>query len=67
MTCTAAMSAYALLIATKADKIARCLAPIGSAGPHSIADDSRAVQVITQSRSTEPKNSGAKLSAAIVM
>src|SRR5437868_7976736 len=43
-----------------------CPGPSGPAAPHATLMESRIVQIATQNRSTDPKNSGAKTSTASV-
>src|SRR5436309_10001631 len=49
-----------------ANNMRPCPRPIGPAAPHATLIESRIVQIATQNRSTDPKNSGAKTNTAIV-
>ena len=52
--------------AKKPSNIRLCCKFVGTANPHRALIDSTMVHVATQNRSTEPKNSGAKINAVIV-
>ena len=51
----------------KAEQYRLCPMSIGTAAPHRTLIESRIAQTAIQNRSTDPKNSGARISAAIVV
>jgi hypothetical protein len=52
--------------AKKPNNMRLCSEFVGTAKPHRAPIDSRMVHIATQNRSTEPKNSGARVNAVIV-
>ena len=61
-----ATSAYAQQMAKKANTMRLCRTPIGSTTPQMVLTESTRLQITTHSGSTDPKNSGASVSATMV-
>ena len=61
-----ATSAYAQQMAKKTNTMRFCRAPIGITTPQMVLTESTKLQITTHSGSTDPKNSGASVSATMV-
>jgi hypothetical protein len=61
-----ATSAYAQQIAKKTNMMRFCRTPTGTASPQRTLIESTKLQITTHSGSTDPKNSGASVSATMV-